>query len=825
MKRREFSQVASAAVAVTLTGCGGGGGAGETGSMAEAAPGSATGAAPASQSVESSLVAPRASGPAIGTNLSGMEWARPGLRHGTSSLPNLHFTVPRAADVSYLAASGYTKNRLPIQWELLQPMLNDTKADEAARAAIGNPGEFHAGYESYITGVLDAHAAAGIKCIIDLHNYCRYQDFRFRDDGSVAGLTVPSDPLLRPYTTDSSQVQERIFALASGATLTIANFNDFWQRVARKWKDHPGFGGYGLMNEPHDMPEPGATYPAFSNEDLTIWPAFAKAAIAAIRAIDPANPIYVSGNEWQSAMSLATKNPGWPLEGTNLIYEVHLYLDAFSNGFAFDFETEKGKNFSAGQGSKPIDLDTGVERLKMATDWAKAKGVKLALTEIGMPLDDPRWEQMFQRTMNHARQEGVEVYSWMGGNHWPIRNFPINHVPGWHQNKTLEPAVSGPMKAAAAVGHATLFDDGPGYAPSGKSVEITVYARGHLPSAVSVTVTSSNGGSLSKSVLTIPAGANGQDTFTYTTAPNSVTTLTYTSDGPLQGQVPPPRKVYSLTDPAAYAATDLGDAAMAILAKYGASKWEMADGHTDYMQGKPAQDGQPVRAISDSGYGSSPGNAMEMLNWINNDSSAMGSMAVPVMRVTNGKKNSDHRAPDTHGFWCKKASDQPGIQAKPKNRIAYDLADEHFAIAAVSVPGTGNSGVVFQASKAEETYTSEIAFANSQPQARWIDADGQTVELTSPTRLEANKPAVVGFTSVPGAQRLRVNAKEVGSASQSLKKSPLNQMLIGWGFLSYFPRDGFMGNIYAVITGKGAPTTEEMAVLERYLASTAGVTI
>jgi len=97
--------------------------------------------------------------------------------------------------------------------------------------------------------------------------------------------------------------------------------------------------------------------------------------------------------------------------------------------------------------------------------------------------------------------------------------------------------------------------------------------------------------------------------------------------------------------------------------------------------------------------------------------------------------------------------------------------------------------------------------------------------LTSPTRLEANKPAVVGFTSAPGAQRLRVNSKEVGSASQSLKTSPLNQMLIGWGFLSYFPRDGFMGNIYAVITGKGAPTTEEMAVLERYLASTAGVTI
>ena len=50
-------------------------------------------------------------------------------------------------------------------------------------------------------------------------------------------------------------------------------------------------------------------------------------------------------------------------------------------------------------------------------------------------------------------------------------------------------------------------------------------------------------------------------------------------------------------------------------------------------------------------------------------------------------------------------------------------------------------------------------------------------------------------------------------------------MLIGWGYLSYYPRDGFRGNIYAVISGKGAPSAEELGVLEKYLASTAGVAI
>ena len=48
-------------------------------------------------------------------------------------------------------------------------------------------------------------------------------------------------------------------------------------------------------------------------------------------------------------------------------------------------------------------------------------------------------------------------------------------------------------------------------------------------------------------------------------------------------------------------------------------------------------------------------------------------------------------------------------------------------------------------------------------------------------------------------------------------------MLIGWGYVGYYPREGFRGQVYAVITGKGAPTPEEMVVLERYLGTTAGM--
>lgn len=65
----------------------------------------------------------------------------------------------------------------------------------------------------------------------------------------------------------------------------------------------------------------------------------------------------------------------------------------------------------------PIDFDTGVNRLKPGVEWAQANGVRIALTETGMPVDDPRWEESFRRMLNFARQSGVEVYSWGGGNH------------------------------------------------------------------------------------------------------------------------------------------------------------------------------------------------------------------------------------------------------------------------------------------------------------------------------------------------------------------------------------------------------------------------
>ena len=172
------------------------------------------------------------------------------------------------------------------------------------------------------------------------------------------------------------------------------------------------------------------------------------------------------------------------------------------------------------------------------------------------------------------------------------------------------------MKASAGIAKAThLRRRRRARRPAAAAVTITVYARGNLAAPVTLNVASSNGGTFSKTTLTIPAGANGQDSYTFTPAANAVTTLTYRSarrpaaaaaQGVFAGRPGGVRR----DEPAP-------TRRMAIIAKYSACKWEHGRRlHRLHAAARPRPDGQLVRAVSDSGYGSSAGNAMEMLNWV-----------------------------------------------------------------------------------------------------------------------------------------------------------------------------------------------------------------
>jgi hypothetical protein len=161
--------------------------------------------------------------------------------------------------------------------------------------------------------------------------------------------------------------------------------------------------------------------------------------------------------------------------------------------------------------------------------------------------------------------------------------------------------------------------------------------------------------------------------------------------------------------------------------------------------------------------------------------------------------------------------------AQPRNRVPYDIEEPHFVVAVFSPAGPRSDGVVFQASRSEAAWTSELRLAGGHVQARWVDSRGMKTQITAAAALAPQQAVVASLSSVRGAQQLRINGLPAGRAAASFAPSPCNQMLMGWGFLAYYPTPGFGGHLYAVIAGKGQPSPAELEVMERYLATTAGL--
>jgi hypothetical protein len=373
------------------------------------------------------------------------------------------------------------------------------------------------------------------------------------------------------------------------------------------------------------------------------------------------------------------------------------------------------------------------------------------------------------------------------------------------------------MMAVQESWNASIFDAGSGWSQGGAPVTITVYARGALQQSVTLTVASNNGGTFSKTTLVIPAGANGSDSFTFTPKANAVTTLTYAS----------------ASDPVAYAATNLADGAMAILAKYSAAKWDMGDGYTDPLYGVPCADGQELRAVSDSGYGSSVGNHMEMVNWFNTGT-GMGTFTIPKMATvptTVGNRKAADLTNDpsyrttVFGLWCRKRlaiplTDSTRFTADPTpvEVVPYGLNTPQFTIAAISVP-SATTGVIFQASSADFGHLAALELNAGTPQARWVDPNGVETIAPALTALTPNMPTTVSLLSTGSAQTLRVGSAPASAKAVTLPAAQFDQLLLGSGFSYDYPQPGFGGYLFAAITGKGTPSTAEMGVLESYLLS------
>ncbi|KAI0134673.1 glycoside hydrolase family 5 protein [Xylariales sp. AK1849] len=202
--------------------------------------------------------------------------------------------------------------RLPVAWQwLVNNQLGGT-LDEANTAE----------YDSLVKACL----ATGATCIIDIHNYARW-------NGQIIGQGGPTND----------------------------EFASLWSQLATKYATETQL-MFGVMNEPHDIP------------DINKWADSVQAAVTAIRnAGATAQSILLPGTDYTSAQTFPTASGPALLKVTNpdnttdgLIFDVHKYLDSDGSGTHTECVTN--------------NIDTAFSPL---ADWLRTNNRQAINTESG----------------------------------------------------------------------------------------------------------------------------------------------------------------------------------------------------------------------------------------------------------------------------------------------------------------------------------------------------------------------------------------------------------------------------------------------------------
>ena len=216
-----------------------------------------------------------------GINLAGAEFATP-VDERTSPFSNRNrgaygrdYVYPSGELMEFLARRGITFVRLPIRWERLQPELGRPLDGEEAQRLR--------------RCLVDAQKA-GLKVILDLHNYGAYYL------GSSDGVGVRK-------ALGSRDVPSHLFA-------------DLWRRLSVLFAGNATVVGYGLMNEPVGMAGARA------------WEEASRAAVRAVRGNQDRKRIFVQSYFWGGARQFQQYHPRGPwIEDSNTWYEAHQYFD------------------------------------------------------------------------------------------------------------------------------------------------------------------------------------------------------------------------------------------------------------------------------------------------------------------------------------------------------------------------------------------------------------------------------------------------------------------------------------------------------------------
>ncbi|KAI6087469.1 glycoside hydrolase family 5 protein [Hypoxylon rubiginosum] len=214
----------------------------------------------------------------------------------------------------FVKDDGINLLRLPISWQFL------------VNNKLG--GNLDAGNLAKYDQLMQACLATGANCMIDIHNFARW-------NGGIIGQGGPTDD----------------------------QFVSLWKRLATKYADSDKV-VFELMNEPHDL-------------DVGVWADTCQKVVTAIREAGATTQmILLPGTNFDSAATLPTSGGAEQLlaitnpDGTtdNLLLDIHKYLDEDNSGTHTECTTDNTDAFTAlaeflrGKGRKGFISETGASQ-------------------------------------------------------------------------------------------------------------------------------------------------------------------------------------------------------------------------------------------------------------------------------------------------------------------------------------------------------------------------------------------------------------------------------------------------------------------------------
>lgn len=293
----------------------------------------------------------------------------------------------------YLYGRGWRTVKIPIRWERIQRSLG---------------GALDSTEVSRLTAELDKAQAAGLKVVLDLHNYGLYYL-----DGSQ---TSPAQTTNTGYR----------FPIGS-STVTQAHFADVWSRLATTFAGHAAVTGFHLMNEPQ----------ATGGLTRATWYACAQAAVTAIRAVSSTVTIRVGGWNWSDCYNWTVNNPsgGWITDpANNFWYEAHHYFSEAENGDYTTYANALAHAVAQGHtaGSNTDALHTKVlYDLDQFAAWCTARGVPGVIGEVSVPGntavsgDQAKWNALLNVYLARCDALAMNVDAWSTGEFYGNTSDPL----------------------------------------------------------------------------------------------------------------------------------------------------------------------------------------------------------------------------------------------------------------------------------------------------------------------------------------------------------------------------------------------------------------